>query len=157
MSSQIGKAPSKAVLAHVFSSQGPLPPSPWPQAPLPTLFRAQGTPAPQECGLTFHTHAIIKAFVVEAAVVGRAEMFPKVTAAPCSHSKCSVSHASPDPPTAEPAVPLDRRSIISVAGPWPGRVGHLVRKAPYWDHLWMPWPRPPRGGWQRPQLPQMGN
>lgn len=40
-----------------------------------------------ESGLTFHAHAVVKAFVVEAPVVGRAEMLPQVTAGPCRHSK----------------------------------------------------------------------
>lgn len=36
--------------------------------------------------LTFHTHAVVEAFVVEAPVVGRAEMLPQVAARPCRHS-----------------------------------------------------------------------
>lgn len=37
--------------------------------------------------LTFHTHAVVEAFVVEAPVVGRAEVLPQATAGPCRHSE----------------------------------------------------------------------
>lgn len=131
MSSQIGKAPSKAVLAHGFSSQGILPSPPLPQARQSTLcqeivsplsaepasrrkggsviLRAQGIP--WESRLTFHTHAVVEAFVVEAPVMGRAEMLPQVAAGPCQHSeytwsaklsgpslpRCTRSHWTGDP------------------------------------------------------------
>lgn len=97
------------------------------------VLGAQGLPAPGG-GLTFRTHAVVKAFVVEASVVGRAEMLPQVTAGPCRPSKHSGSAKLSRLPAALPTVPPDRRSIISVAGPCPGRVGHLVRKAPSRNH-----------------------
>lgn len=53
--------------------------------------------------LTFHAHAVIKTFVVEAAVVGCAEMFPEVAASSWQHSKhmwsVKLSGSSPPPRT----------------------------------------------------------
>lgn len=153
MSSHVGKPPSKAVLAHGFGSPGCLPPPSSPQAPWPTLcheilssahcrtsFRGKGwfrgsqsmrgPHAPGESRLTFHTHAVVKAFVVEAPVVGRAEMPPQVTAGPCRYSKHSWSAKlrgpSPPPGTRSPRTG-DPSSL------WQGRAlagwGHLVCKA----------------------------
>lgn len=105
--------PGKAVPTGAFSSQGVLLPTPSSPAPPSTSTLCQETPCPTHCRagwtakaswfweqswwrrvlpfpgprLTFHAHAVIKTFVVEAAVVGCAEMFPEVTATSWQHSE----------------------------------------------------------------------
>ena len=53
---------------------------------------------PPASGLTFHAHAVVKAFVVQASVVGRAEMLPEVAAGPCPHGKHTQSAVPSRPP-----------------------------------------------------------
>lgn len=119
MNSQIGKALSKAVPAGVFSSPGILSP---PSLPTPASRRmgggkvlgAEGAPA---SGLTFHAHAVVKAFVVQASVVGRAEMLPEVAAGPCPHGK----HMRSAVPSRRPLPPHTRsRWTGDPSSPWRG-------------------------------------
>lgn len=65
-----------------------------------------------------------------------------------------VSRAAWTLPAALGIVPNDRRSIISVAGPCPRGVGHLVCEAPSRNHRWMSWPRPLRAGGRDPSRPR---
>lgn len=107
------EGPSEAVPTGAFSSQGVLLPTPFSAAPPSTSTLCRETPCPTHCGagwdtkasrfweqsrwgralpfpgsgLTFHAHAVVETFVVEAAVVGCAEMFPEVTASSWQHSK----------------------------------------------------------------------
>lgn len=111
-----------------------------------------------EPGLTFHAHAVIKTFVVEAAVVGRAEMFPEVAASSWQYSKhmwsAKLSDSSP-PPRPE--------------SHWTGDPSYVWQSMP-WSAIWcVSLPHPPgleplldlmdeipRGRWQRFKPPQMG-
>ena len=161
MNSQIGKALSKAVPAGVFSSPGILSP---PSLPTPASRRmgggkvlgAEGAPA---SGLTFHAHAVVKAFVVQASVVGRAEMLPEVAAGPCPHGKhmrSAVPSRRPLPPCRADApcrpihAPAGQEIHHLHGGAAPGRVDHLVHKPPSRNHQRMSWPRSPEGGRLRP-------
>lgn len=102
--------------------------------------------------LTFHAHAVIETFVVEAAVVGCAEMFPEVTASSWQHSK-HVWSAKPSGSSPPPyRVPLDRRSIMCVAGH--ALVDHLVCKAPGRNCCWMSWLKSREAGGRDLSLPR---
>lgn len=97
--------------------------SPTPFSAHPSLeekgrLRGLGTEGAPDVGLTFHTHAVVKAFVVQASVVGRAEVFPEVAAGPCPQGKSTLGQPRrADPPCALHTLPLDRRYIISMVGP----------------------------------------
>jgi hypothetical protein len=107
------KTPAKLFLLELSVPRGFSYPLPFPQPLHPHPPSAGETPCPTHCGagwdtkasrfweqsrwgralpfpgsrLTFHAHAVVETFVVEAAVVGCAEMFPEVTASSWQHSK----------------------------------------------------------------------
>lgn len=101
------KAPAKLFLPEPSAPRGFSNPLllPWPLHPHPPSARKPCAPLSAELAgqqrlhgsgsradgggsrLTFHAHAVIETFVVEAAVVGCAEMFPEVTASSWQHSK----------------------------------------------------------------------
>lgn len=167
----------KAVLAHVFGSRGILPPTPPPQALIHPLlgklvphsvqnqlqerealwFSEHGEPPAKESGPTFHTHAVIEAFVVEASVVGCAEMLPQVAASPCQHREHAQS-AAPSRPSPQPCTPsywTRNPSSLWQAMPWRGGPSGVQGSwvEPQTDVM----AEAPKGRRQRPQLPQIGN
>lgn len=108
--------------------------------------------------LTFHAHAVIKTFVVEAAVVGHAEMFPEVAASSWQYSKhmwsVKLSGSSPPPRT---------------ESHWTGDPSYVWQSMP-WCAIWCVSPPAsgleplldltdeiPRGRWQRLRPPEMGH
>lgn len=152
--------PGKAVPTGAFSSQGVLLPhslspnlsvttTPCQETSCPTHCRAgwttkvswfrehggEGAGSLPEPGLTFHAHAVIKTFVVEAAVVGRAEMFPEVAASSWQHSRhmwsAKLSGSSPPPRT---------------ESHWTGDPSYVWQSMP-WCAIWCVSPPPSRPGW----------
>lgn len=70
--------------------------------------------------LTFRTHAVVEAFVVEAPVVGHADVPPQVTAGPCQHSKhtwsAKLSGPAPRPAHGPTGQEVHRRCGRAVPG-----------------------------------------
>lgn len=106
--------------------------------------------------LTFQAHAVVKTFVVEAAVVGCAEMFPEVTASSWQHSKhmWSAELSGSAPPAALPR-PTGQEIHQMCGRPCPGGPSGVQGSGP--ELLLDAMEEVPRGGWQRLEPPQMGH
>lgn len=170
------EGPDKAVPTGAFSSQGLLQPTPSSLAPPSTSTLCQEIRAPfsaelagqqrlhgsrSKAGgggsrLTFHAHAVIETFVVEAAVVGCAEMFPEVTACSWQHSKHmrSAKLSGSSPPTALQS-PTGQEIHHMCGRPCPS--GPSGVQGSGLELLLDVMDEDPRGRWQRLEPPQMGH
>lgn len=173
MHSQIGKAPSKAVLAQGFSSQGILPLPPSPQTPRPTLCRKRHPPTrhrtsfkeegrfcgsrspgdPWEPSPSTHMQSS-KHLLLRPRLWGVQKCSRRSQHVPADTARTRGQPSCTDPPRRPRHSPTGRKIHHLCGRACPSGAGHLACKAPSRNHRWMSRPRPLRAGGGDPSCPR---